>query len=203
MKTEHYNDVYYFVITKKEMLKLIKSRDKTELLENYERIHILEDNRVIFEMIDVKNFLFGSEEDFLRFRENIIEESHSSVQDEFEIRNTNLYVYDEVISFLSEELHKDITYGNILKLIGTTDKNLLLKYGSYFTFLLGSHIIKNNRGIEWKYLKISNDYYKYVLITSTELINISFLLNEFDKSKEGDLKKFLNNKIPAALGIKL
>src|SRR5690606_25887334 len=203
MKIESYKNVEYFVLTKKEMLKLIKeNKYKTELVENHERVYFLEDNRVIFEMIDVKNFLFSSKEDFLRFKGKVIEESLSSVQNEFEIRNTNLYVYDEVINFLSKELNKDITNENILELIETTDKNLLLRHGSYFTFLLGSHIIKNNPDIEWKYLKISKDYYTYVLINSIELINISFLLNEFNKGKEDDLKKFLYNRIPAQ-GMKL
>src|SRR5690606_41823647 len=69
MKIESYKNVEYFVLTKKEMLKLIKeNKYKTELVENHERVYFLEDNRVIFEMIDVKNFLFSSKEDFLRFR---------------------------------------------------------------------------------------------------------------------------------------
>ena len=203
MKIESYKNVEYIVLTKKEMLKLIKEiKHRTELLENHERVYFLEDNRVLFEMIDVKNFLFSSKEDFFRFKGKVIEESFNSVQNEFEIRNTNLYVYDEVIDFLSKDLSKDITHENILELIETIDKNLLLRHGSYFTFLLGSHIIRNNPDIEWKYLKISKDYYTYVLITNAELINISYLLNEFNKGEEKDLKKFLYNRIPVQ-GIKL
>lgn len=207
--TEHIlRDIKFYTINQKEKNTLIKEFDglfKEDLSDKKysSKVYMLNDNRVIFDMVDMKIFLFSSLSDMERFKAITSEIAVENVKSQIEIKDddfiSKVYLY---ITFFKDSFSIDIDFNNVedLKKIDTLiDKkeyDIIIKYKNSLVAIAGEFIRLNVKNGEWKYLVDNTNPINPVIDCHKGLFEPIYIIEEViynEKSLYNYVNDLLNN----------
>lgn len=197
MKKIEFERITLYSLSVKEMEKFLQDykgvlnkelTDKEKLCNIYN----LNDDRIIYEMIDLNCYLFSNINDFKEFKIKASELSKNSNKSKFEIKDENfISKRDLYINLFCQNLDLNINFKNIddLKKIDSlfrkNDVNDIIPKYNYSLIAIVGEFLKNNiENSEWKRLQINeNSFAKYILYWGNDIQVPSDVLEEIVYNK--------------------
>ena len=205
MNKKKFFDIDFFILTKNEKKIILNNKaDFTLRVEKGDNIYTLNDGRIIYEMLDVKTYLFNNITDFNYFESKCIEIANEETKSKTEVKDLKFiekrFLY---IDFFKQAYGIDFNL-NDLKSIKTIDdllnslnKEDILKYKLSIIAVIGELIILNSdsKDGKWKDFQIKKDIFTPMIFVKGSVIDpVKIFDNEFyEKYEKGKKISILNS----------
>lgn len=190
MKRIEFEEIVMYSISDKEMNDLLINQGgvlNTKFTDLADSINVynLNNGNVIYEMVELRSFLFDSENDLEFFLKRTVEIAHNDVKRKIEIKDENfinkkelyiqlfIHAFDISLDFKNIEDLKKVD--QIIKCQGIND--IIPKYNYSLVAILGEFLKFNMNNVDWKSLKIRDDLpVRYVIFGGQHLHDPSVIL---------------------------